>query len=332
MSFSYLGEKIRDAAFASDPFQHVYIDNFLSDQHFTEVSRATEIDVTGQTSDEELLERLFAVGYKIIDFPGCITDWKEYVRWHANPEQGPIRNNSACEGYGVTLRLMNPDTPVLRDLIAYLESIEFQTELAAKFDVNLKDVFFDGGVQKYLDGYEISPHPDIREKAATYMVNINPGADTEKFYYHTHYMKLRLERQYVQAFWEGNSDLERCWVPWEWCETVKMEPANNSIVLFSPANDTMHAIKAKYDHLNGQRTQIYGNLWFRDAPTLDKPEWNDFDIVGRLREPAGNIDRGLRLRSRLKGLIQRVSPASKKSDSVIEDRLGYGGQRDSPPV
>lgn len=332
MSFSYLGEKIRDAAFALDPFQHVYIDNFLSDQHFTQISRAREIHVTGQTSDEELIKRLFEVGYKIIDFPGCITDWKEYVRWHANPAEGEIRNNSACEGYGVTLRLMNPDTPVLRDLIAYLESIEFQTELAAKFDVDLKDVFFDGGVQKYLDGYEISPHPDVRNKAATYMVNINQGPDSEKCNYHTHFMKLRHERQYVQALWEGNPDLERCWVPWEWCETVKMEPANNSIVLFSPADDTIHAVKTKYDHLKGQRTQLYGNLWFRNAPTLDKPEWNDLDIAGRLREPTVNINGGLRLRSRLKRLIERVSPASKKSDYVIEDRLRYDDRRDSQPV
>ena len=35
---------------------------------------------------------------------------------------------------------------------------------------------------------------------------------------------------------------------------------NNSIVLFAPNIDTLHAIKMQYDHNKFQRTQLYGNL------------------------------------------------------------------------
>ena len=43
-----------------------------------------------------------------------------------------------------------------------------------KFGIEYQNCNIDGGIQKYLDGYELSPHPDIRLKAATFMVNINP--------------------------------------------------------------------------------------------------------------------------------------------------------------
>ena len=35
---------------------------------------------------------------------------------------------------------------------------------------------------------------------------------------------------------------------------------NNSIVIFKPSVDTLHAVKMKYDHTKFQRTQLYGNL------------------------------------------------------------------------
>jgi hypothetical protein len=322
MSFAYLIERIRRAEMISDPFRHVYIGNFLNDDHFAEITRAKEIDISDLDSDNALFDRLFENGYKIIDFPGCITDWKEYVRWHADPAQGHDKNNSACEGFGVTLRLMNPGTPILRDLIAFLESGDFQAALAAKFDLDPDTVFYDCGLQKHLDGYEISPHPDIRKKAATYMVNINPRPDSEECNHHTHYLRLRDQRRYVQAFWEGNTDLDRCWVPWDWCDTVKTQPKNNSIVLFSPADDTMHAVKAKYDHLKGQRTQLYGNLWYRDAPHTRKPEWTDLDVPGHLGARVADNDRRLKIGPRIKRKLANVTGwAPKKSDYVIDDRL-----------
>jgi hypothetical protein len=69
---------------------------------------------------------------------------------------------------------------------------------------------------------------------------------------------------------------------------VKQQTENNSIVIFSPRWDTMHAIRAHYDHLVTQRTQFYGNLWYEtsDVPPYGKgPEFEDFDFVTRPFSP-----------------------------------------------
>ena len=56
--------------------------------------------------------------------------------------------------------------------------------LVSKFGIQAK-VHTDAGIQKYLHGYEISPHPDIRAKALTWMLNINPGDATGSTNFHT---------------------------------------------------------------------------------------------------------------------------------------------------
>ena len=136
----------------------------------------------------------------------------------------------------------------------------------------------DGGIQKYLDGYEISPHPDTRKKAATFMVNINPSIESEENNHHTHYLKLKRSYAYVDEFWGGNENIDRAWVPWTWAETIKQQRKNNSIVLFSPSNDTLHGVKASYNHLETQRTQLYGNLWYKESKVDKALEWEQLDL------------------------------------------------------
>ena len=50
--------------------------------------------------------------------------------------------------------------------------------------------------------------------------------------------------------------MDRCWVPWHWCETIKKQTDNNSVVIFAPDDDTIHAVNTDYQHLDYQRTQI----------------------------------------------------------------------------
>lgn len=71
----------------------------------------------------------------------------------------------------------------------------------------------------------------------------------------------------TQRTWETDFTRDRGWVSWDWCETVLQQRANNSLVVFSPASDTLHAVRARYDHLWTQRTQCYGNLWYKASPT-----------------------------------------------------------------
>ena len=317
--FNYLIEKIEKAQFTDAPFRHVYIEDFFTAADFDAIVQSREIR-TRTASHEELFENLKSAGYKTIEFPGCITDKAEYIAWHA--QKGDHDSiESSCEGFGLTMRLYDIDTPIVKDLNAFLASEPFNKAVAAKFDIDYVATTTDCGIQKYLDGYEISPHPDIRRKAATYMVNINPHVGSEKLNHHTHYLRFKHDRAYVQVFCETRSDCDRCWVPWDWCESVKTQTKNNSIVLFSPGNDTMHAVKADYDHLAGQRTQLYGNLWHHPV-RLAKPNWEFFD--GRepfptiQEEPRSVTQKGLAgvLRKTIRKVRKTLSPA------VSKDELG----------
>ncbi len=328
MTFDYLIDKIRAAEFDTNPFSHIYIENFFSPQHLREITRSAEIDISPASNDEELFSKLLGSGYKIIDFPGCVTDKDQYIRWHRERRVERNVTSTACEGFGMTLRLMSRTTPIVADLHNFLVSDAFRDALAEKFNIDLEAVFPDSGIQKYLDGYEISPHPDIRKKALTYMVNINPHAEAPGLDHHTHYLTFKDRFKYVQAFWEGNPNKDRCWVPWDWCDTVKQQTADNSIVIFAPSNDTVHGVKASYDHLKAQRTQLYGNLWYNQYAIEAAPSWEDY-VIGRPPEPKpSTVDA-------LKGLIPKrakervrelVSGRSRGDDSntdpfVFTDRL-----------
>jgi hypothetical protein len=281
MQFQYLIDKISNAKFENDPFSHIQINNFFTEDHLRQILAAKEIATSRVASDAELFSALFDSGYKIINFPGCITDRTVYVDWHKDKNSKENYTNTACEGFGVTLRLMAAASPIVSDLAEFMKTREFQNALAAKFEIDLNSVTYDTGIQKYLDGYEISPHPDIRKKALTYMVNINPNPQSEDRNHHTHYLQFREPFKYVRAYWEGHLDEDRCWVPWGWCDTKKMQRQNNSIVIFHPMNDTMHGVKASYNHLDGQRTQMYGNLWYNDTVVNVGPAWEDFVVTAK---------------------------------------------------
>ena len=49
----------------------------------------------------------------------------------------------------------------------------------------------------------------------------------------------------------------------ELVETLKQRKLI-TVVIFKPSHKTLHAIKAKYNHLITQRTQLYGNLWYKE--------------------------------------------------------------------
>lgn len=277
--FRYLIDKIEAKDFETSPFKHLYIEDFFSKEHFEEIISSVEIRSPEAHNDKELIDGLMEKGFKPIPFPGCVTDIQKYINWH---QQGKTTSHhTACEGFGMALRLYEFPSTILQELNEFLASEEFNRAIAVKFGVNFDDCVIDGGIQKYLDGYEISPHPDIRKKAATFMVNINPSSKSEDNNHHTHYLKLKKQYAYIGAFWNGNETIDRAWVPWNWAETIKQQKKNNSIVLFSPSNDTLHGVKASYNHLETQRTQLYGNLWYKESKVEKSLEWEQLDLSSR---------------------------------------------------
>lgn len=279
--FDYLIDKILDAPLRTDPFGHVYIEDYFSESHFREIIATREIDAPRFSSDLDLFDGLEDLGYKVRHFPGTTTEKSAYLKWHKNKAAGKHYNLDTCKGMGVTLRLEDAKSPILARLIAFFHSESFVDILCKKFDIDRRSIQTESGLQKYLDGYEISPHADERRKAATFMINVNPASDSETLRYHTEYMRFLPRKKFVQTFWEENPEYDRCWVPWDWCETVTRQTKNNSIVLFAPAADTIHAVKADYDHLVTQRTQFFGNLFYTDANVThitSKPQYQDFII------------------------------------------------------
>ena len=313
--FTYLIEKINEAKFESSPFKHIYIKDFFSKKDFNKILNSTEISCPIAENDEELIQKLIDKGFDPINFPGCITNIRKYLDWHENKKQ--VHVNSTVEGFGMVLRLYRIESDILKELNEFLISDDFNKAISKKFKINFDQCTVDGGIQKYLDGYEISPHPDIRKKAATYMVNINPNSKSESMNHHTHYLKFKDSHNYVKEFWSGNKKIERAWVPWHWTESVKQQNVNNTIVIFSPSDDTLHAVKADYNHLITQRTQLYGNLWYKTDPSQSNLEWSDLDLLKRLKP------------SRKQGLKQSISGLLSES---LKEKIRYVIKKDSSKV
>lgn len=278
MKFDYVIEKIENAPLRSTPFAHIQIDELFDQDDFQQIVSAAEVRLAPQESDYRLFESLFDVGYEIINFPGSVLNKDRYIEWHKTRRADHGLNQSSCEGFGVTLRLTRPRSPAVYELLAFIGSTEFQAALARRFDIDASGLQFDAGLQKYLDGYEISPHPDVRRKALTFMVNINPSHESQFSQHHTQLLKFRPEYQYVQEYWRGRPAEERCWVPWDWCEAEKTHSQNNSLIAFMPSDETMHSVKAAYDHLGYQRTQLYGNFWYEIDRAGAGPIWEDLVI------------------------------------------------------
>ena len=116
------------------------------------------------------------------------------------------------------------------------------------------------------------------------MININPNENSENLRHHTQYLKFKKDKEYIKYFWEFNTKAERPWLPWTYCNTVFTHKKNNSIVIFSPSNNTIHAVKANYNHLKGQRTQLFGNLWYKNYEKKIQYSWEDFEILHKRKK------------------------------------------------
>jgi hypothetical protein len=100
------------------------------------------------------------------------------------------------------------------------------------------------------------------------------------------------------------------------------------MVIFAPGNDTMHGVKAAYDHLVSQRTQLYGNLWFKEVDCKGGPDWKQLSFRGStsganaLPQPGSPVIETLK--SFLPAGVKRIikSALGKSSEkNVIGDRL-----------
>lgn len=110
------------------------------------------------------------------------------------------------------------------------------------------------------------------------MININPSDQSEKINLHTYFMSLNKNKEWIYDYWKNNTDIDRCWVPWSWATENFNQRKNNSITIFAPDNNTIHAVKLDYNHLKFQRTQFYGNLWYKKSK-ITPSNWKTLEQI-----------------------------------------------------
>jgi hypothetical protein len=261
--FDYILEKIHNSNFHSYPFYHLEIDNFLSKDHFNTIINDNQIHFDKLSSDDELFDVLLKKhNYEIQQFPGCVDNLEEYkLKKH---EQG------------ITFRLKEYKNDVLKRLMQFMNSERFHKILREKFNI-IDNTSIISAIQKNLSGYEISPHPDVRQKALTYLLNINKNENIENYDVHTHLLEMKEEYKYIENFWYNNLEYNRCWLPWDYCRTIKTINKNNTMLIFEPCSKpaSLHAVKLNYDNLEFQRTQIYGNLMFENFKWCPMKNYED---------------------------------------------------------
>ena len=281
-NFYYLIEKLEKAEFISEPFDHLEIENFLSEEHFNIINSDSQIHFDEQQSHNELRDTLNKNSYEPICFPGCTTDENEYYNMVNSRNISDIKSGAKgadTEGVGIAYNLTNIVNPFIKDLIEFLNSPMFQGALRNKFGIQ-NQTYITTRIQKYVTGYEISPHPDTRTKALTYLLNINKDDRAEDLDIHTGLLKFKDDYKFIYDYWNNNPSENRSWVAWDWCTIEKSVTKNNSIVLFKPSNYSLHSVKLNYNHLPYQRTQVYGNLMFsQPAPVSAGPQIMDFEAM-----------------------------------------------------
>ena len=260
--FNYILDKIKNAEFNNIPFPHLHIKDFLSNEHLNLILNDKQIHFKEQNSNDELYNKLISMGWEIQKFPGCITSWDKY-KTYLKQKYKNKHTDRKIQDIGITFRLQKYNNDDNKKLISFLNSDIFHNAIREKFCINEKTHIITA-IQKNLRGYEITPHPDVRKKCMTYLVNINNNAALETDDHNTQLLEFKENYKYIQKRWENNPNEERAWVPWDYCNLVKTVNDNNSMIMFHPNSDppTLHAIKLNYDHLKYQRTQIYGNLMY----------------------------------------------------------------------
>ena len=257
--FKYLSDKILNVEFETSPFKHVFIEDFLSEDHLQQIINDPQIHWDENSDTSDVIATLFRKNYEVQKFPGCISNPYEYVNRYNTNDFPSGRKGNPVESFGITFRLRKYENPFIERLVNYLNGNEFKSALTTKFNITAQTNIITA-IQKNLSHYEISPHPDVREKALTYLLNINKDSSVDNEDVHTHLLEFKDEWKFIPEYWKTTTSKNRCWVPWEWCNSKKICDKNNSIVLFAPNIDTLHAVKMQYDHTKYQRTQLYGNL------------------------------------------------------------------------
>ena len=149
MLMDYILKKIEDAEIISKPFPHIIIPNFLEDYDLKNILDNIETDHLNEIEKK----------YKKVHYPGAKSSTEELTK--------------RPTGTGLVYALKEDYHKGNIKLNKILNSEDFKQTLFKKLNIpkniNGWNVY---QINKDLNGYEISPHPDITGKVITYQINL----------------------------------------------------------------------------------------------------------------------------------------------------------------
>ena len=125
-NFDYIIDKIKTAKFINDPYPHLYIKDFISEEHLGIILKDTQIHFKEVFTDDELYNELIKQDYKIQQFPGCVNTWIKYKE--LLQDNTYIENSDLVESMGITFRLdyQNVKSGVIKELVEFMNGKKFQ--------------------------------------------------------------------------------------------------------------------------------------------------------------------------------------------------------------
>lgn len=283
--FDYLLQKIRNAPIRLEPYPHIIIPNFFNQDDYNALlsSQLAMVKPDGKTSQltlpqvsnrDELRIELDRHGWQPISYPGAIEG--------ATGDDLLSRPTGSGLVYKLTNKQADGPTGIRTLLHKFLVGKDSQVAdtLLSKFGKEPGSGWNVYEYNKDLNGYEISPHPDVSGKLITYQVNLAEDDRLAEYNLATRLLSIKPEHQ--ADIDRLAAERERPWGLWKWFNEVATVPfVGNTFFAFAPADNTYHAVKLEeYPETEQQRTMIRGFViskrLLRRAP---RSNWHPGNIV-----------------------------------------------------
>lgn len=232
---NYLINKIKNAKIIYEPFPHIIINNFIEENDLKNILDNIEINNLKDINEK----------YTMVHYPGA-----------------KITNDlltTRPTGIGLVYALKEEYLKNNIKLNTFLDSNDFKQILMEKLNIP-KNI--DGWnvyqINKDLNGYEISPHPDITGKVITYQLNLTNTNILDDYDLSTKFHTIKPEcEKYIK---ELTIKKDRPWGKWEWFDKGKKIPyKQNTFMAFAPSDISYHSVKLEnYPQEKYQRTMLRG--------------------------------------------------------------------------
>lgn len=253
----YILKKIEDAEIILKPFPHIIISNFLEDGDLIDVLNNIDIDNLNEIEKK----------YKKVHYPGAKLSKEELTK--------------RPTGTGLVYALKEDYHKGNIKLNQILDSEEFKQALFKKLNIP-KNI--DGWnvyqINKDLNGYEISPHPDITGKVITYQLNLSNTDALDNYDLGTRFHSIKPE--FLKDIKQLSKKKPRPWGKWNWFDKGKSIPyKQNTFMAFAPSDISYHSVKLEnYPQEKYQRTMLRG--FIADSRLLNKKPksyWTSGNLV-----------------------------------------------------